>query len=99
MPDSLENHVSTPEAQQETPVCQRCGGTGYIETSGSLSYGDSGYGDPDGCKEPCPDCNNMAHSADGNSSPEKEGHGCMLVFFGALILIGVVISIIVWLAR
>jgi len=35
-------------------LCPHCGGTGFIqyESSGTLSYGDSGYGHPP--EEPCP---------------------------------------------
>ncbi len=36
--------------------CEHCSDTGYVDGP-SLSYGDLGYGDPNGSREPCPYCN------------------------------------------
>jgi len=100
MAENPVNHDADGSIPNKEPVCERCGGTGYIDNSGLLSYGDPGYGDPDGNKEPCPDCNYSQYSANlSNSAPKDSDAGCLLVSIGIIILIGVIVSVIAWLAR
>ena len=101
MTENPVNHDADGSIPKKEPVCERCGGTGYIDNSSLLSYGDPGYGgDPECNKQPCPDCNYSQYSSSlSNSAPKDTDAGCLLVSIGIIILIGVIVSVIVWLAR
>ena len=102
MVESPVNLNDSSTSSNDTPSCEECGGSGYVDHSGSLSYGDPGYGDPDGNKEPCPKCNSSHSYAnyanDGNSAISDEA-GCFLIIVGIIIFIGVIISVVMWLTR
>lgn len=98
MADKPENHDDTTTPKEESE-CEQCGGSGYIDYSGLLSYGDPGYGDPDGNKEPCPKCNSAQYSLNHDSSASNDDAGCLLAIIGIVILVGVILSVIIWLAR
>ena len=95
-PKNRENDAKTP---QETSVCQRCGGTGFIETSGTFSYGDPGYGDPEASKMPCPDCQSAKNTMPTNQDAPEKSDGCMLVVIGIVVLVGLIVSVIIGLLR
>ena len=101
MAETPVNHDDDTIASKDESVCKRCGGTGYIDNSSLLSYGDPGYGgDPECNKEPCPDCNYSQYSANlSNSAPKDTDAGCLLAFIGIVILVGVILSVIIWLVR
>ena len=101
MAETPVNHDDDTVASKDESVCKRCGGTGYIDNSSLLSYGDPGYGgDPECNKEPCPDCNYSQYSANlSNSAPKDTDAGCLLAFIGIVILVGVILSVIIWLVR
>ena len=101
MAENPVNHDADGSVPNKETVCERCGGTGYIDNSSLLSYGDPGYGgDPECNKQPCPDCNYSQYSSSlSNSAPKDTDAGCLLVSIGIIILIGVIVSVIVWLAR
>lgn len=101
MAETPVNHDDDTVASKDESVCKRCGGTGYIDNSSLLSYGDPGYGgDPECNKEPCPDCNYSQYSANlSNSTPKDNDAAWMLSCLGIVILVGVILSVIIWLAR
>jgi hypothetical protein len=101
MAETPVNHDDDTIASKDESVCKRCGGTGYIDNSRLLSYGDPGYGgDPECNKEPCPDCNYSQYSANlSNSTPKDNDAAWMLSCLGIVILVGVILSVIIWLAR
>jgi hypothetical protein len=101
MAETPVNHDDDTIASKDESVCKRCGGTGYIDNSSLLSYGDPGYGgDPECNKEPCPDCNYSQYSANlSNSTPKDNDAAWMLSCLGIVILVGVILSVIIWLAR
>ena len=99
MAESPVNLNDNSTSSNDTPSCEECGGSGYVDHSGSLSYGDPGYGDPDGNKEPCPKCNPTHNSSNQGSSTSNHDAGCLLVIIGIVILVGVIISVVIWLAR
>ena len=101
MAETPVNHDDDTIASKDESVCKRCGGTGYIDNSSLLSYGDPGYGgDPECNKEPCRDCNYSQYSANlSNSTPKDNDAAWMLSCLGIVILVGVILSVIIWLAR
>ena len=99
MAETPVNHNGNSTSPIDSSSCEECGGSGYIDHSGSLSYGDPGYGDPDGNKEPCPKCNPTHNSSNQGSSTSNDDAGCLLVIIGIVILVGVIISVVIWLAR
>ena len=101
MAETPVNHDDDTIASKDESVCKRCGGTGYIDNSSLLSYGDPGYGgDPECNKEPCPDCNYSQYSANlSNSTPKDNDAAWMLSCLGIVILVGVILSVIIWIAR
>ena len=101
MAETPVNHDDDTIASKDESVCKRCGGTGYIDNSSLLSYGDPGYGgDPECNKEPCPDCNYSQYFANlSNSTPKDNDAAWMLSCLGIVILVGVILSVIIWLAR
>ena len=48
MAETPVNHNGNSTSPIDSSSCEECGGSGYVDHSGSLSYGDPGYGDPDG---------------------------------------------------
>lgn len=66
-----------------------CGGTSYLDVSGTLSYGDPDYGNPD-YKPPCPRCGD-------SSSTEDSCDGCLLFCIAIWLFLGLGGSLLMWL--
>ena len=76
MAETPVNHNGNSTSPNDSSSCEECGGSGYVDHSGSLSYGDPGYGDPDGNKEPCPKCNSTHNSSMQGSSTSNDDAEC-----------------------
>ena len=100
---SVENAKCIPFKTKRTPkktrpikdVCPNCGGTGLLDRpSGSLSYGDPRYGDPDPM-DSCPCCGGtgMQHVSEYTGDSTVSSAFVILFIFICLVLMWAVFTV------